>query len=531
MRVLGFAAAAAMLLVASPALAKGPSAWVKCDGLAKPEGVGVTAARILAVSTTMGLFGLPENSRWEPAATGAAGVAACTEAMADPVLENFWARRVSLLRARALHHIEAQDYDAALTDLRATHGLAAGDANEVFYNRSLGLSVQLFEAALLAKRGELEAAEALAIKAADARPYSAELTGLAAGILHLDPVWTPEKDRILTRLVALDPDTRMMRASLRDWGAEPDAAADDWALALKASDEIKRPPQAPNQRDRMLMARAGVALAKAGRAEEARPIAAYLADPSPAPAGAVAGTFADISYERTKRMAPLIEAELLAHEGKFAEADKLLEPVDGIPLNTTTFDLIARLKAGGQTGVFATADAKTLEANERARIRAERIATLDLLRYAKALPLEQAGGSSKYSKQGWGGFSPNGFKDKPLKDGEGRSIEFVGGFSQHAAVEEMMLMRAAQLARAAGKSGFLVRGRDDYKQVLVTTAYGVQTSSMPAGFKTVADVVFVDPAALPEAYAAQKDRVLLADQVWADLTPIYGDGARKKKTD
>lgn len=523
MRIPGIVAAAAVLLAAGPAAAKGPSAWVKCDGLAKPEGAGTTVARILAVTSTMGLLGLPENSRFEPAATGAAGVAACTEVLADPVLDKFWARRVSLLRARALHHIEANDLDAALADLKATHGAAAGDANEVFYNRSLGLSVELFEAALLAKQGQQNEAEALAIRAADARPYSADIVALAAGVLMIDPAWTPEKDRILTRLAALDPVHLRARAMAREWGGDPKAAADDWAAALAASDAIKRPAGFP-KRDRVMLARTAFALARAGRAQEARALLPDLNAPITPPPNAAPGTFVDLQFEQVKTYAPVIEAQALYAEGKVEEAGKVLAGLNVFPTDPGVIELIGKVKP--VTPYFEQFDPPSVMAGELARQRAQRAGRLELLEYAKALPpLEQAGRGNKYGKQVWG-WSTEGFKDKALKDEpNGRSIEFNGSFSEHAAVEEMMLMRAAQLALEAGKPAFIVREREDYRQILINTAYGSQT---PAGFRTRADIVFVDPAAPPPAYAGQQDRMLSAEQVWAALSPIHG-GERKKK--
>lgn len=100
-------ATVAIIAMASPRTAlANPSIWMQCDGIAKPESAAASAARtagaILLSSVVIGLFLLPEeNPTGRPAASGPEGVRACTEALADPVLEPFWERKVSILYARA----------------------------------------------------------------------------------------------------------------------------------------------------------------------------------------------------------------------------------------------------------------------------------------------------------------------------------------------------------------------------------------------------------------------------------------------
>lgn len=511
---------------AGPAAAAGPSAWIQCDGLPKPETVGSALGRVVAISATAGLFGMPEAIRAEPAARGEVGVKACDTVLAELPAQPLSPRRVSALRARAIHKAEAGDLDAALVDLQSIHGAVVEEGQTTIFARTLGASAQLFEAAVLAKRGRHEEAEALAIKAADSRPYSTALGHAAARILSVDPRWTAEKDRVLTRLVSIDPEARLVRAELREAGGPIEAAAADWALvaaqgpgpaqgadALLA--ELVRP---------LMVGRAAVVAARAGREVEARRLLAGATVPAPAPRGRkpdprlveLKAKMSGAVAERMQTFVPLVDAWLSAG-GDAAAAKAKLESVASPPAIPSVAALMDRLTP--QTGAGAQTFSEQLRLSER-RDNAEK---LDVLKIANTLPLLEGGsaGANSFSSQGMLGLKANGFKDRAVKGSDARTIEFVGANSPQAAVEEMMLLRAAQLAAQAGKAGFLVTGRRDYRQQLVSTMYGAEVSRSNAGFKSEADVVFVDPAAIPAAYAGQADRVLDAQAVWAALSPVY----------
>jgi hypothetical protein len=65
----------------------------------------------------------------------------------------------------------------------------------------------------------------------------------------------------------------------------------------------------------------------------------------------------------------------------------------------------------------------------------------------------------------------------------------------------MLLLRAAQLTQAQGLDSFLVLGAN----------------------RTVMDIMYLDSAAPPAAYAPRASRLLRAADVIADLGPIYID--------
>ena len=530
MRLKSLMLASALAFGAGPALAGEPSDWVRCDGLAKPENVGVTLSRLVPAIMTAGLMGLPEASREQPAASGATGVGACDTVLADPLLEKYWARKVSLLKARALHHVEAGDLDAALADLNATHAAAAGNVDDATFARSLGASTQLFEAAAQLKKQQFTQAEALAIKAADARPYSLEVGAAAVRILSIDPHWSPDEDRVLTRVAALEPDLRLARAASREWGGRYAEAAEDWRAMVDSSislSNIRLPPGAklPGS-DPTLLARAALASARAGQTQEAASLIARFKTEAAA-SDNLAQTLTSLragQYVAAKSYVALAEAWLLVNAGKPDEAREAIKPLgDRLPATPATLDLMERLKPPTPTGTVSLAPSGPVQMNMLMTAnRVDAAGRLDPASFAKALPpLERADRS--YSKQAmW--FKPNGFKDKKTADGKGASIEFSGATSTHAAVEEMMLLRAAQLTREAGKTGFVVRKRADYRQYMVQTMYGSEISRTANGFKTTAEIEFVD---LPPAGNADT-LVFNADTVWNDLSPIYTTPAQGK---
>jgi hypothetical protein len=552
----GALALVAALALTAPASAREASVWVKCDGLAKPEGAGVTLGRLVAITATMGIAGAPEGSTYTPAASGADGVAACTEALASPDLSRWWVRHVSLLRWRAIHRIEAGDSsDAALQDLRAIGALAAQHEADAGYNRSIGLSVKLLEAALLAKKGEQAEANRLAYAVAEERPYATNLVGLAAAIAAVDPTYSADKDRLLTRYLALDPDARRLRAEARDWADDPNGAADDWLFLLESGEsslpqigrdrfpasmarvvELMNAPPAGN-RDGYFLTRATVAAAHANRAELARTLITELSQriadaekpeataPPASPAAGQAPAAAPNPMEAYRRRAEaaqmrgaarfvaVAEAWLAVHANQAPKARSLMESLDSVPITPSVVTLLKRLDAMDRPNGPSSFDNGTIE-GERASLRIRRAANLDLERYAKALPaLEQIDDNA---------FKRGAERERPGA-GASKRVSFRGAYNASpAAVEEMALLHAAQRAQAAGSAGLIVLSRTDLQRFVQQTMYGTPTGpATPTGYETNLEVRYVDPAALPADLAGHKDRVLDTAPILASLTPLY----------
>ena len=155
--------------------------WKLCDGYGGPSlsGDGMTS-----YAATLFLF-IPSKGgdtfHKNPVA-GREGVEACDEVLRDPLIVDRYAmRRASLLRAKAIHQIAAKDPQGALATLDLADAVRVGD-NDVYYRRSFAVGLQFVRAYALAEAGDKPKARLVALQARAQRPYSSDLA-LAAAIL------------------------------------------------------------------------------------------------------------------------------------------------------------------------------------------------------------------------------------------------------------------------------------------------------------------------------------------------------------
>lgn len=163
--------------VVAPAAAqeKPGSLHVQCDGMPNNMTSGETAARLLGAVTLLGLFAPPiEQADASKRKFGADGVAVCSQLLEGEKKEGNANRRVDLILARAIHRIEAKDYDAAIADaaLARSEATAAGLMADPYYARSQGRAADMVEAAALYRQGKGEAARAAATRGIDQLKHS-----------------------------------------------------------------------------------------------------------------------------------------------------------------------------------------------------------------------------------------------------------------------------------------------------------------------------------------------------------------------
>ena len=113
-----------------------------------------------------------------------------------------------------------------------------------------------------------------------------------------------------------------------------------------------------------------------------------------------------------------------------------------------------------------------------------------------------------------------GFKETANPDGT-IVVEYTGSTPSAPMVQEMTLLRAAEIARAAGKPGFAIVGRQDYTQFLAQTQYGVTLSRTPTGHKTVLTIELLDST------DAAATRWFEAGGIIDRLGPLYYDAKAK----
>lgn len=155
----------------------GPGVYQDCDGYGAPaaSGDGMTKIAIRFLVRPGG-----DTSRTTPA-FGINGIGACGAALQDLEAKypQFWMRRVSLLRARAIHRLALNDAAGALRDLDAAKAAEGAGVDDVLAQRSLGLGVDFVRALALRRSGQPDAGRSLAFATWAMRPWNRETTQAA----------------------------------------------------------------------------------------------------------------------------------------------------------------------------------------------------------------------------------------------------------------------------------------------------------------------------------------------------------------
>jgi hypothetical protein len=209
------------------------SVYVRCDGHPPHRTAADIAGRLLLIMGTAGLAGPGEGVNISKRLTGADAVAACDAALAD---ETDPIRKVELILARAVHHIEAKDFEAALADARSAPALAGPQASDLGFQHSLAISAIELEAAALARLGRLQEAAAAGIRMEQAAPYDYISQARALRFVQLDPAMPPEKMAYLDRLGRIYPIELAFKAAAQEWAGKYLDAAQSYQDVLPVQD-------------------------------------------------------------------------------------------------------------------------------------------------------------------------------------------------------------------------------------------------------------------------------------------------------
>jgi hypothetical protein len=545
------ALSALALVIAAPAYARDlpPTHFQDCDGYFAPNS---HSDGLRSASTLLLTFGVP--ARPVPLVIGRSGIHACDTALADPaLLETYWMRHVTLLRARAIHKLAAGDDAGALDDVAKARA-AMKDDPDPLVRRSLGLGLDLVRAYALAKTGHRDEARQIVNAILAERPYSRHV-GLAVVAVTGNEGLQANDFAILKTLGRLDPrfvdamfelafDQRRFDEAIR---LHPHIAAPVKGIDVGRDKEETAYQEARRDSQTLLnkaerRARLAYALAATGRAAQARTelaaakalVAANVVTPAPAP-----GEKEDRKVREARARANLVAAADRQAGAAVAKWEKLVEwriGLDGpdadkiIPeLNPNGLSL-----NGAHVDLLSTANRKRPSADLEATAKtlAARIAEPpdDRTTEAKILfegmpPLEVRKTINGYQASHtlfailWGGIS--GFKTIGDPKTGKATVEYLGEKSSSTVVEEMALLRAADLARQTGHSGFVITGRRDYhREIVIGYGRGAGPGS-DDGFSTQLDVEFVDLASLPPKFTALPWRALAAEEVVNALGPVY----------
>lgn len=539
------ALAALSLAVAAPALAGASEDFSGCDGLKKPK----SSDDGMRGEATFPAFGFGSGIRGSAQGTRAA----CDRALASKNLKPEQSlRRAHLLRARAAAKIELGDAAGALVDLETAQQAAATYAGEFFYDRSMGVSIDLLRALALSQSGQTEAALTLAEQTAAKRPFSVEIQRVAA-LLRSLAANGPEDRSVWLALARIDPMTRGLAQRLSGGPAALNELADG---AVPPTLDLPPPPSVERligQQNALTQyldkwqgvigdgltrayahaangqpetARAWLALTRKTLDEAEKPPTAQGAEGQPSLGIGLGGLLAaDLRKSQLEPMARLIEARIALGEGRVAEAAALFG-TDRLRA-TTASEEFHTAYAAARAGVSDAPDLPALIATPRRG--ADRIAALagtllirpeskrKLIDYEKSRPNilgAMVGAAFSFGTTLLGGIDRTaGFRSATNADGSIK-VEFTGNTTSAPVVQEMTLLRAAEIAREAGKSHFHIGARSDYEQVLTRSISGTPIERTLVGYKTELTIRLLDDGASePDAL----DAVAVIDA----LGPVY----------
>ena len=529
---LGLAALA--LGTASLAYAGESEDFAGCDGLKKPKKKddGMRGVASLTGWHNAALFGAPSS---KPLDT----LMACNRALANAkLLPGQSLRRAHLLRARAAAQLEMGEHAAALADLTQAQGLVAGQASDPFFERSMGASLTLLRAVAKAGLGETAEAARLAEQAAALRPYALQVQLAASAIRSAAPDEGGAADAGAYDLLRLEPragtqlilrahrhgDFAAVRALAGDKllvlgdvgkdGGKPafvirvdEAYLDALAATLAAGYADAAAGDFAGARRRLEEARAGLALLSA-RSDESGRVTRVLSDQIVGPR--VAQVEARIALEEEgaeAALARIVDASLPADAASLELFTAIRDRApEGLRVPEVAA-IAAHVEKSGAADLGRLAPS-LLIAPESAR---------KLIDYKKSRPNilgALVGASLTMGTSLLGGIDrTTGFRSTANADGT-TTVEYVGSTNSGPMVQEMTLLRAAELAREAGKAGFAIVERKDYQRFVAVMQGGFETSRTPSGYKTELTVRFLDgEAPAPAAF----DAVAVID----DLGPLY----------
>lgn len=536
------AALAVGLSAAVPAWAGEKQDFEACDG------------RIHPARQDDGMRGEPDKPSYlrSTFSTPANTIAACNRALASSrLLPTQTVRRAHLLRARAAAHLQTGDTAQALADLAQAQAAAPDRANDRFYRRSMGVSLDLLGAIAHAKAGDTARARALAQAAMAQRPYSSQVQQLGAQIVQAvaDGGNSPTADWAMA--MRLDPS-----AAVSVLMREADVGNFPAVLALRPGIALNWPSKAPaglallglddGSRDLMsalvVSMNTAYAYAATGAPDKAKAELAEIrsrmqalrpAETDKPKAKTSVPDLTAILEGAVETKAKQVEARIAVAEGRHGDAIAALVGAS-LPKDAATTDLIKSLKAAApadKAALVPDAAGFTFDAAKKQRDNLSRLASQALIApetpravvdYEKSRPNilgALVGGAVTMGFGLLGGIDRlDGFRSTANADGTTK-VEFVGNTPSALLVQEMTLLRAAELARAAGKPGFLIVERKDYSRVMRTMQYGVEISSRPTGFKTEMTIRFLDRA-------DQSPRAIDALAVIDSLGPLYYEEKR-----
>ena len=534
-------ALAAGFFTASPALAGDKQDFETCDGRVHPgrqdDGMRAQAG---------GVSYFPRTS------TASLTIAACDRALASSrLLPTQTLRRAHLLRAQAAAYLQIQEPAKALVALALAQQVSADRANDRFYQRSMGVSIELLRSIAFAQMGDKGRAASLAHAAMAKRPYSSQVQEIGAELVNavtesqagVRPEWA-----MAMRLSPSAASSALIR--------EADAGNFAATVALRPSVVLDWPAKAPPPGVSVLSSANGGLGLMSALVVSLQTAYAYAATGSPEKAKAELAevrsriTALQSTQPTTGPLAPFnvatllnslvenkakqVEARVAVAEGRYSDALAMMVGAP-MPKDAATVDLLTALKAAAPAKEAALVPDASGFAVDRSKRQVETVtkmvkqaliapetprAVVDYERSRPNILGALVGGALSMGTSLLGGINRlDGFRSVDNADGTTK-VEFTGNTPSSTLVQEMTLLRAAELAHAAKKPAFVILDRKDYSRTMTMSRGGVPISSTPTGYKTEMTVRFLDSG-------DQSPRALNALSVIDALGPLYYEENRK----
>lgn len=491
----------------------------RCDGMGKP---GKSADGLGSPVSVVGPGGFSATP------SQAATIDACNVALDHPkLLPGQQVRRAHLLRARALARLNDGKLPEALADLDLADAAVTGPADDGLYRRSMRVSLNLLRALIYDRMGNADAVLRLVRDSIVERPYAWEVQRVAAHLLLLNGANQAGDLAALDLANRLDP-------SFADYQIVVLGMTGDFKTMARLASPVFA--AVPKESD----GATAQATLTAMLAERTRILGALQLSYARAATGDVAGARRDLAAvkEMLSGLARLkttlteqaqasllkpfnelvamhelrITARIALQEGRTADADKALSDAR-LPMDAATIDLFKHLNTALGRPMVTGIEQILAERQNRARI--------DLfndMAGAALIEPETPGMNSVYKRSRpdvlgalvgaafsfgttllEGVKNTDGYVATPGADGTFQ-ISLTAASTSSTVVREAALLRAAELALAEKKAGFVIVDRNEYRRTWTTTQYGRTISSVPNGYKSdikvrLLDTVESDPRA------------------------------------
>jgi hypothetical protein len=477
---------------------------------------------------------------------GENGIALCTSLLSHPrLLPEYRLRRASLLEARGLHRLGANDSGGSLADFDLAREAAGG--NDALTERSFLLGLRLVRAYAQFKAGHNEEAarESLAVLAA--RPYETVFAQTAAQLHFAAARDWPAYLRNLREIARADPNLIAMLYTLAFYRGEFGEM-----IALHPQ-IVLGTPRVPTggfeivgldrQLARAVVTRAmldgafAYAVQVRGRsnladqamaaARETMLIAMAVPMPPPdhrQPTRAQRDRHAVMLSMRPEAERVLGEWERMIRLRRLVTDNNIEavvidlqnKPIDPTPAALELFEAMVRARPGLGPEMAVMID----RLRHRLATEVNEAVGLSLRELASHLPEPESPQRMPAYDSGAGLLSGGGYTLSPGTLPGAQVIRFSSGRGSISVANELALLRAAQLAREGGHRGILVLRRRGVVRSM-TYGYGFGGPATPAGQEAEIEIVFVNPDALPAGYGNAGWRVLDPEAIWTRLSPVY----------